>query len=93
MRPITQELYGIAPERVIGSTVALEYREEGETGVTYHTPMVDIIDDGPVKAVRVWSRVGRRPILAAGNSNGDIALLTFAGGPSLPRAPPAGAAR
>ena len=83
MRPITQELYGIAPERVIGSTVALEYREDGEIGVIYHTPMVDIVDDGPVKAVRVWSRVGRRPILAAGNSNGDIALLTFAGGPSL----------
>ena len=42
MRPITQDLYGIAPERVIGSTVALEYREEGEIGVIYHRPVVDM---------------------------------------------------
>ena len=42
----------------------------------------DVFDDGPVKPVRIWSRVGRRPILAAGNSNGDIPMLRFAGGPS-----------
>ena len=44
----------------------------------------DVFDDGPVKPVRIWSRVGRRPILAAGNSNGDIPMLAFAGGPSRP---------
>ena len=44
----------------------------------------DYFDDGPVKPVRIWSRVGRRPILAAGNSNGDIEMLRFAGGPSRP---------
>ena len=44
----------------------------------------DVFDDGPVKPVRIWSRVGRRPILAAGNSNGDIPMLRFAGGPSRP---------
>ncbi len=36
--------------------------------------------DGPAKPVRIWSRVGRRPILAAGNSNGDIPMLRFIGG-------------
>jgi hypothetical protein len=44
----------------------------------------DVFDDGPVKPVRIWSRVGLRPILAAGNSNGDIPMLHFAGGPSRP---------
>jgi hypothetical protein len=44
----------------------------------------DVFDDGPIKPVRIWSRVGRRPILAAGNSNGDIPMLAFAGGPSRP---------
>ena len=40
-------------------------------------PEADVLDDGPQKPVRIWSRVGRRPILAAGNSNGDIQMLDF----------------
>jgi hypothetical protein len=44
----------------------------------------DVFDDGPVKPVRIWSRIGRRPILAAGNSNGDVPMLRYAGGPSAP---------
>jgi hypothetical protein len=45
---------------------------------------MDLFDDGPVKPVRIWSRIGRRPIVAAGNSSGDIAMLQYAGGPSRP---------
>jgi hypothetical protein len=45
---------------------------------------MDVFDDGPIKPVRIWSRIGRRPILAAGNSNGDIEMLEYAGGPSRP---------
>jgi len=43
------------------------------------------LDDGPIKPVRIWGRTGRRPILAAGNSNGDIQMLqyTHSGNPSL----------
>jgi uncharacterized protein (TIGR03382 family) len=37
------------------------------------------LDDGPAKPVRIWSRIGRRPLLAFGNSNGDIPMLAFAG--------------
>ena len=44
----------------------------------------DVFDDGPVKPVRIWSRVGRRPLLAAGNSNGDIPMLQFAEQPGRP---------
>jgi len=43
-----------------------------------------VFDDGPVKPVRIWSRIGRRPIFAAGNSNGDIPMLRDAGGPGRP---------
>ncbi len=49
-------------------------------------PHLDILDDGPVKPIRIWSRVGRRPILAVGNSNGDIPMLQYTEGnrhPSL----------
>ena len=41
-----------------------------------------MFDDGPVKPVRIWSRTGRRPIVAGGNSNGDVPMLRFAGGPN-----------
>ena len=44
----------------------------------------DVFDDGPVKPVRIWSRIGRRPILAAGNSNGDIPMLQYAARSSRP---------
>jgi hypothetical protein len=48
------------------------------------SPKVDVLDDGPEKPVRIWSRVGRRPLLAAGNSNGDIPMLAFAEQPGRP---------
>ena len=42
------------------------------------------IDDGPQKPIRIWSSTGRRPLLAAGNSNGDIPMLDFAQHPGKP---------
>jgi phosphoserine phosphatase len=78
MRTITRELYGIPPERVVGTTVALEYREDGGTPGVYHTPKLEVFDDGPTKVVRIWSRVGARPIFAAGNANGDLQMLKIA---------------
>jgi phosphoglycolate phosphatase-like HAD superfamily hydrolase len=76
MRPITGQLYGIPPERVVGSLVGLVYRD----GQLYTTAQPEFLDDGPVKPTRLWSRIGRRPILAAGNSNGDIEMLEFTRG-------------
>jgi FMN phosphatase YigB (HAD superfamily) len=73
MRPISDELYGIPRDRVIGSSTALDYHD----GTIVRKPEADVLDDGPQKPVRIWSRVGCRPILAAGNSNGDIAMLDF----------------
>jgi phosphoglycolate phosphatase-like HAD superfamily hydrolase len=76
MRPITGRLYGIPPERVVGSSVGLVYRD----GQLYTTAQPEFLDDGPVKPTRLWSRIGRRPIFAAGNSNGDIEMLEFTRG-------------
>jgi FMN phosphatase YigB (HAD superfamily) len=84
MRPVTEEIYGIPAEHVIGSSNALRYLEdEGGGRVTYAAEM-DVFDDGPVKPVRIWSRIGRRPILAGGNSNGDIPMLQYSGGKDRP---------
>jgi len=79
MRPVTGLLYGIPPERVVGSSVGLVYRD----GHLYTTAQPEFLDDGPMKPVRLWSRIGRRPILAAGNSNGDIEMLEFTSGMRL----------
>jgi hypothetical protein len=78
MRPATREMYGILREHVIGSTSAMEFKvDEHGNSVMYKAEM-EFFDDGPVKPVRIWSRIGRRPILAGGNSNGDIQMLQFA---------------
>jgi phosphoserine phosphatase len=82
MRPISQELYGVPRQRVIGSSVSLAYQEDGGGGTIVRKPEADFLDDGPEKPVRIWSRVGRRPLLAAGNSNGDIPMLQFAEQPN-----------
>ena len=80
MRPITSEIYGIPSERIVGSSTALRYREDADGGSLVYEAEMDVFDDGPVKPVRIWSRIGRRPIVACGNSNGDSEMLQYAGG-------------
>jgi hypothetical protein len=77
MRPISQEVYGVPRERVIGSSAALAYTSDGSGGTITHTAEPEYLDDGPQKPIRIWSRTGRRPLLAAGNSNGDVPMLEF----------------
>ena len=84
MRPVTQGAYGIPPERVIGTSSALAYAPDEQGGSLSYLAQPDVFDDGPVKPVRIWSRIGRRPIFAAGNSNGDIPMLQWTGGPGRP---------
>ena len=84
MRAITSELYGLPPQRVIGSSNGLRYVDDEDGGSVSYLAEPDVFDDGPVKPVRIWSRIGRRPIVAGGNSNGDIPMLRYAGGPSRP---------
>lgn len=76
MRPVTWQMYGIPRERVVGSSVGLRF----EGADVYTTAEPEFLDDGPLKPVRLWSRIGRRPILAAGNSNGDMEMLEFTRG-------------
>jgi phosphoserine phosphatase len=84
MRPISQEVYGIPRQRVIGSSVALAYTSDERGGTITHKPEADYLDDGSEKPIRIWSRTGRRPLLAAGNSNGDVPMLHFTQHPDKP---------
>ncbi len=79
MRPVAGDLYGIPPERVIGSALGLEYRSDNDTHTLLYKAAMEFFDDGPEKPVRIWSRIGRRPILSAGNSNGDVPMLAYSG--------------
>ena len=82
MRAITARSTAIPPERVVGSSNGLQYTDDEHGGSLAYLAEPDVFDDGPVKPVRIWSRIGRRPLLAGGNSNGDIPMLRFAGGRS-----------
>ena len=77
MRPISQEMYGVPRERVIGSVPAFAYTSDDRGGTITHKGAPDYLDDGPEKPIRIWGRTGRRPLLAAGNSNGDVPMLEF----------------
>lgn len=83
MRGFAAEVYGIPPERIIGSSTELQFVEDGDGSVVY-AAAPDVFDDGPAKPVRIWSRIGRRPLIAGGNSNGDIPMLAFAGTAARP---------
>ncbi len=84
MRGFASDLYGIPRERLIGSTVAYRYVEGDDGGEIVQNAELDVIDDGPGKPIQIWNVIGRRPILAAGNSNGDLQMMKFAGGERLP---------
>lgn len=75
MRPMTFSNYGIPPERVIGTAFGLVW--DPETAQVRYSPALEFFDDGAEKPLRIWSRIGRRPLFAAGNSNGDMPMLDF----------------
>jgi phosphoserine phosphatase len=79
MRPFAEHLYGVPPERVIGSALGLDFTTTTDDGTDLlYKSKIEFFDDGPEKPVRIWSRIGRRPLVAGGNSNGDIPMLRFA---------------
>jgi len=80
MRPFAPEIYGLSADRVIGSSLGLHWRESESGGDIVYGDSFGFLDDGPEKPVRIWSRVGKRPLIAGGNANGDIPMLRFAAG-------------
>jgi hypothetical protein len=75
MRPWSEKVYGIPPEQVIGSSGKLKLEMRNGQPVLVKLPEVDLIDDKEGKPVGIHTRIGRRPIAAFGNSDGDPAKL------------------
>ena len=69
--------YGIPPEQVVGSTCATEFQVWDATPVLMMLPKVDCVDDGPGKPVAINKFIGRRPVFAFGNSDGDKEILEW----------------
>ncbi len=78
MRPWAPEAYGIPPQQIVGSSGVTEFRlgKDGK-GELFKTAKVDFIDDGPGKPVGINRNIGRRPIIAFGNSDGDLQMLQY----------------
>lgn len=77
MRPWVELAYGIPPEQVVGSSLKLKYEARAGTPVLVKLPEVDLIDDKEGKPVGIQLHIGRRPLFAAGNSDGDFQMLQY----------------
>lgn len=77
MRPWTERVYGIPPGNVVGSSVKLKYEVTDDGPVLMREPEIDFIDDGPGKPVGIQKFIGKRPIVAFGNSDGDYQMLQW----------------
>jgi hypothetical protein len=85
MRPWTEKVYGIPPEQVVGSSIKLKFETRDGKPVLMRLPEIDFIDDGPGKPVGIQKFIGRRPIAAFGNSDGDLQMLQWTAAGEGPR--------
>ncbi|TIM71407.1 MAG: haloacid dehalogenase-like hydrolase [Mesorhizobium sp.] len=84
MRPWTEKVYGIPPEQVVGSSIKTQFEMKDGAPNLFRLPQVNFIDDKAGKPVGIQEHIGRRPIAAFGNSDGDLEMLqwtTLADGP------------
>jgi len=77
IRAFAEKSYGIPPERTIGSMIETEFKMQNGNATLLRTPQIAFIDDGPGKPVAIQKIIGRRPVFAFGNSDGDLPMLQW----------------
>jgi phosphoglycolate phosphatase-like HAD superfamily hydrolase len=77
LRVVAEELYGVPPEQVIGSSVKTKYEVRDGKPAIVRLPEIDFIDDKAGKPVGIHKFIGKRPIMAVGNSDGDFQMLEW----------------
>jgi len=77
MRPWAEKVYGVPPEQVVGSSIKTKYEVRDGKPVLVRLPELNFIDDKAGKPVGINSHIGRRPIAAFGNSDGDLQMLQW----------------
>jgi hypothetical protein len=78
MRPWTEQVYGVPPEQVIGSSIKTKFQMLDGSPTLFRLPEINFIDDKAGKPVGINEAIGRRPIAAFGNSDGDLEMLQWA---------------
>jgi hypothetical protein len=78
MRVWTDQVYGVPPEQVVGSSIKTRFQVEGDVPELFRLAEVNFINDGAGKPVGINEHIGRRPIAAFGNSDGDLQMLQWA---------------
>jgi len=77
MRTFTEKVYGVPPEQVVGSSIKTKYELREGKPVIARLPEIDFIDDKAGKPVGIHKFIGRRPLMAFGNSDGDFEMLEW----------------
>jgi phosphoglycolate phosphatase-like HAD superfamily hydrolase len=77
MRVFAEKVYGIPPEQVVGSSIDTKYEVQPSGPVLMRMPKIEFIDDGPGKPAGINRFIGRRPVFAFGNSDGDQQMLEW----------------
>jgi phosphoglycolate phosphatase-like HAD superfamily hydrolase len=85
MRPWSERVYGIPPEQVIGTSIKTKFELRDGQPVLVRLPELNFMDDGPGKPVGIQMHIGRRPLAAFGNSDGDLQMLQWTAAGSGPR--------
>ena len=77
LRVFAEDVYGIPPERVVGSSIETQYEVQGGKPTLLRLQQIDFVNDGAGKPVGIYKHVGLQPILAFGNSDGDFEMLQW----------------
>jgi phosphoglycolate phosphatase-like HAD superfamily hydrolase len=77
MRVFAEAVYGIPPDQVVGSSGKLRFEMTDGVPQLFKLPEIDFVDDGPGKPVGIQMHIGKRPIAAFGNSDGDLQMLQY----------------
>jgi phosphoserine phosphatase len=85
LRTFAEEVYGIPPQQVVGSSIEITYEMRSGGPVLVRQPKIDFIDDKAGKPVGIARHIGRRPIAAFGNSDGDLQMLQWTAAGDGPR--------
>ena len=85
MRPWTEKVYGIPPEQVVGSSIKTKFELRDGKPVLVRLPEINFIDDKQGKPVGINQHIGRRPVFAFGNSDGDLQMLQWTAAGHGPR--------
>jgi phosphoserine phosphatase len=77
MRPWTEKIYGIPPEQVVGSSIKTRFEMQDGRPVVFRLPEINFVDDKTGKPIGINQHIGRRPLAAFGNSDGDLEMLQY----------------